>query len=259
MRLIGASREVGHYMGKPFYYFAKGLYSLGRPFYPTKVIGRENIVKSGKCIYACNHLSAIDIPLTQVHIPGYRRYIGKSDFTERKLSGYLLGKFGVIFIDRDKPALSTMREIFKVLDNGQILIFPEGTRNKGDENKMGELKTGLALFAAKSGAPVVPVLLYRRPKMFRKNYMLIGRPIDIIASKGRMPSAAEAEAITARYAYEFARLRAELCDYVQSKRWKKKNKLKDGEVSPALKAFDEAHPVPLIGAAEENNGGKNNN
>ena len=164
---------------------------VGR-LYPTKVIGRENIIKKGKCIYACNHLSAVDIPLTQVHIPGYRRYIGKVDFTEHKLSKFLLGKFGVIFIDRDRPALSTMREIFKVLDNGQILIFPEGTRNKGDANEMGELKTGLALFAAKSGAPVVPVLLYRRPKAFRKNYMYIGKPIDIIDKKGRMPSAADA-------------------------------------------------------------------
>ena len=225
-------------MGKPFYYLSKCLYSLGRPLYPTKVIGRENIIKKGKCIYACNHLSAVDIPLTQVHIPGYRRYIGKSDFTEHKVSKYLLGKFGVIFIDRDRPALSTMREIFRVLDNGQILIFPEGTRNKGDANEMGELKTGLALFAAKSGAPVVPVLLYRRPRAFRKNYMYIGKPIDVVESKGRMPSAADAEAITARYAYEFAKLRVLLCDDVENKWWKKKNTLKEGEKPPALIAFE---------------------
>ncbi len=239
-------------MGKPFYYFSKCLYSLGRPFYPTKVIGRENIVKKGKCIYACNHLSAVDIPLTQVHIPGYRRYIGKVDFTTHKTSKFLLGKFGVIFIDRDRPALSTMREIFKVLDDGQIMIFPEGTRNKGDESEMQALKTGLALFAAKSGAPVIPVLLYRRPKAFRKNYMYIGRPIDVVENKGRMPSAAEAEAITARYAYEFARLRVQLCDYVENKRWKKKNRLKKGEVSPALAAFDAEHPAPSVSAASEN-------
>ncbi|HIW01939.1 MAG TPA: 1-acyl-sn-glycerol-3-phosphate acyltransferase [Candidatus Protoclostridium stercorigallinarum] len=238
-------------MGKPFYYFSRCLYSLGRPVYPTKVIGRENIIKKGKCIYACNHLSAVDIPLTQVHIPGYRRYIGKVDFTERKSSKFLLSRFGVIFIDRERPALSTMREIFKVLDNGQILIFPEGTRNKGDESEMGELKTGLALFAAKSGAPVVPVLLYRRPKAFRKNYMYIGEPIDVIVDKGRMPTAAEAEAITARYAHEFARLRVRLCDYVENKRWKRKNRLKTGEIPPALAAFDAEHPAPLVpGEAE---------
>ena len=221
-------------MGKPFYYFSRCLYSLGRPVYPTKVIGRENIIKKGKCIYACNHLSAVDIPLTQVHIPGYRRYIGKVDFTERKSSKFLLSRFGVIFIDRERPALSTMREIFKVLDNGQILIFPEGTRNKGDESEMGELKTGLALFAAKSGAPVVPVLLYRRPKAFRKNYMYIGRPLDICTEKGRMPNAEEAEALTRRYKEEFDRCRAILEDYVANKRWKKKNRLPEGVMPGAL-------------------------
>ena len=239
-------------MGKPFYYFSKFLYGLGRPLYPTKVIGRENIIKKGKCIYACNHLSAIDIPMTQVHIPGYRRYIGKVDFTTHKLSKFLLDKFGVIFIDRDKPALSTMREIFSVLDDGQIFIFPEGTRNKGNENEMQELKTGLALFAAKSGAPVVPVLVYRRPKIFHKNYLYIGKPIDIIKNKGRLPSANDAEAITLRYAYEFARLRVEFNDYVENKRWKKKNRLGEGEVPPALAAFDAEHTVPALCGIEEN-------
>ena len=243
-------------MGKPFYYLSKCIYSLGRPMYPTKVIGRENIVKSGKCIYACNHLSAVDIPLTQVHIPGYRRYIGKKDFTEKKFSKFLLAKFGVIFIDRDKPELSVMREIFKVLDDGQILIFPEGTRNKGDEKEMLELKGGLAIFAAKSGAPVVPVLLYRRPRAFRKNYMYIGKPIDITENKGRMPSAADVAAMTERYAYEFSNCRVILDDYVKNKRWKKKNRLAEGEKPPALIAWEasrQASAQQKDAAVAENN------
>ena len=164
-------------MGKPFYYFGKCLFTLGRPFFPTKVIGKENIRESGKVIYASNHLSAIDIPLIQVHCPGYRRYIGKKEYGEKCVRRFLLSHFGVIFIDRDKPELSVMRQIFKVLDGGQIVIFPEGTRNHGDPKEMLELKTGLAVFAAKSGAPVLPVVIWRKPRILRKNYMYIGEPV----------------------------------------------------------------------------------
>lgn len=241
-------------MGKPFYYFGKCLYTLGRPFYHAKVIGGENIIKKGKCIYACNHLSAVDIPLMQVHIPGYRRYIGKKEYQEKKFSRFMLSHFGVIFIDRDKPELSAMREIFKTLEgDGQIAIFPEGTRNKGDERQMSELKGGLAIFAAKSGAPVVPVLLWRRPRMFRRNYMYIGAPLDICPNKGRMPNAEETARLTERYAYEFAKCRVLLEDYVQNKRWKKKNRLAAGERPPALIEWERGEtdgdvPAP---AAEE--------
>ncbi len=221
-------------MGKKFYYFGKGLFTLGRPFYRTKVIGKENIIKSGPCIYASNHLSAVDIPLIQVHVPGYRRYIGKKEFGNKKFSDWLLTHFGVIMIDRDKPELSSMREILKVLESGQIVIFPEGTRNKGDERVMGDIKHGLAIFAAKSGAPVVPVVLWRRPKFMHKNYMYIGRPLDICTEKGRMPNAEEAEALTRRYKEEFDRCRAILEDYVANKRWKKKNRLPEGVMPGAL-------------------------
>ena len=232
-------------MGKPFYYFGKALYTLGRPFFPTKVIGKENILKKDRCIYASNHLSAIDIPLIQVHIPGYRRYIGKKEYKEKRFSRFCLSHFGVIFIDRDKPELSVMREIFKVLDDGQRVLFPEGTRNTGNEKEMLPMKGGLAVFAAKSGAPVIPILFYRKPKVFRKNYMYIGKPLDICGQyKGRMPSSAVAEKLTEMYEYEFAKTRIILDDYVENKRWKKKNRLPEGVVPEAVTEWIKEHPAP---------------
>ena len=230
-------------MGKPLYYFGKCLFTLGRPFFPTKVIGKENIRESGKVIYASNHLSAIDIPLIQVHCPGYRRYIGKKEYGEKCVRRFLLSHFGVIFIDRDKPELSVMRQIFKVLDGGQIVIFPEGTRNHGDPKEMLELKTGLAVFAAKSGAPVLPVVIWRKPRILRKNYMYIGEPV-VLPESGRMPDAATAERLTEIYAYEFAKCRVILEDAVANKRWKKKNRLPAGVKSPALESWESENPDP---------------
>lgn len=232
-------------MGKPFYYFSKGLFTFVRPFYPTKVLGKENIMKKGKCIYASNHLSSMDIPMLQLHLPGFRRFIGKKEYAEKKLAKYSLSHFGVIFIDRDKPELSAMRTIFKVLDDdGQIMIFPEGTRNREDDKQMLELKGGLAIFAMKSGAPVIPVLMHHRPKAFRKNYIYIGKPLDLCENKGRLPNPEQVAALTARYSYEFAKLRVIMNDYVEMKRWKKKNRLAEGAQSPALTAWLAEHPDP---------------
>ncbi len=231
-------------MGRPFYNFSRVLFNFCRPIYPIKMLGKENIVKKGKCIYACNHLSSVDIGIYQVHLPGYKRYIGKKEYLNKKFSKFVLSHFGVIFIDRDKPDLSTLREIFKVLDDdGQILIYPEGTRNKGDDKKMLEIKGGLAIFAAKSGAPVIPVLMYRRPKVFHKNYIYVGEPLDICKEKGRIPNAETIASLTARYAYEMNKMRVILNDYVENKRWKKKNRL-NGK-SEALLAWEAEHPVPI--------------
>lgn len=231
-------------MMKPFYYFSKILFNCCRPIYRNKIIGKENITKE-PCIYACNHLSSVDIGITQVHVPGYKRYIGKREYAQKGFSNFCLRHFGVIFIDRDKPELSAMREVFNVLKDGQIFIFPEGTRNKGNEKEMLPIKGGLALFAAKSGVPVVPMMVYRRPKKFRKNYIYIGKPLDVCGKyKGKMPNAEAIEAITKIYEYEFAKLRVIIDDYVENKRWKKKNRLPEGVEPEALTKWKEEHPAP---------------
>ena len=214
-----------------------------------KVIGKKNIQKKGKCIYACNHLSCVDIPLTQVHMPGFRRYIGKTEFKEKKFSSFMLRHFGVIFVDREKPSLSSMREIFSVLNNdGQIFLFPEGTRNKGDEKTMLELKGGLAIFATKSQSPVVPVIIYNRSKMFRKNYIYYGEPIVLESETGKIPSAEEIGKLTKQYTYEMEKCRIILDDYVANKRWKKKNALPDGVKCDTLVEFENKNTKEEIDA-----------
>lgn len=230
-------------MWKPFYYISKGIFAPLRPLYPTKTVNKENIIKTGRYIYAGNHLSLLDIPLTLMHSKGLRRYIAKKEFLKNFFSKMLFTWFGCMYIDRDEPKLSEMRDIFNWLNgNGQIFIFPEGTRNKTDEEtKMQPFKGGLALFAAKCDAPVLPVLMYKRSRLFKKNYLYYGKPIDIIKNKGRMPTSKEIGVYTARYELEFERERVIFDDIVANKRWKKKNKLADGEKCQSLVLWEAEH------------------
>ena len=153
-----------------FYNLCKFGFSIVGLFYPTRIINKKNMHKKGRYIYACNHLTYIDIPFTQIRMGGVRRYIGKKEYAAGK-SYKWLARFGVIFIDREKPEMSTLRDIFNVLkeENGQIMIFPEGTRNKGDYRKLMPIKPGLAMFGAKSNVPIIPIILYKPCRTFHMN------------------------------------------------------------------------------------------
>ena len=58
---------------------------------------------------------------------------------------------------------------------GKMLIFPEGTRVHDGQSV--EAKGGAALFATRTGTPIVPVYVSRKKYWFRPSPVIIGRPI----------------------------------------------------------------------------------
>ena len=59
------------------------------------------------------------------------------------------------------------------------MIFPEGTRNKTGTNELQEIKNGAELFAVKTKSPIVPTMIYKKSKIFRKTYLMIGKPFEL--------------------------------------------------------------------------------
>ena len=53
-------------------------------------------------------------------------------------------------------------------------MFPEGTRVK-DEGAS-EARTGAAMFATRTGAPVVPIYIPKRKRRFRRTTIVFGEP-----------------------------------------------------------------------------------
>ncbi|MBO5926522.1 MAG: 1-acyl-sn-glycerol-3-phosphate acyltransferase, partial [Clostridia bacterium] len=75
--------------------------------------------------------------------------------------------------------LTSIREALKTLKEDKRLgIFPEGTRNKNSTEIL-EIKEGTAMFAVKGKAVITPVIIYDRLKMFKRNYAIVGNPIDL--------------------------------------------------------------------------------
>ena len=208
-----------------FYYLA--LIVLYLPIlllYPTKVIHKKRLPK-GKVIATSNHYSLVDPLIQIVKFNRHFRYVGKKELFKNKFLALIMKWLGVICVDRESMSPSTYKEIMNNLKkNRSIFIYPEGTRNKSGDENLGDVKNGIITFASKGECEIVPMIIYRKPKLFRKNYIIVGEPIKIEGENPKRLTKEEQEANLARYVDAMNNLRKELDDYVDSKKLKKNKK-----------------------------------
>lgn len=162
----------------------KVLRFIARPIvsilFPTKVLGKENF-PDGRAVIMCNHYSSADSILIGTKLlKNSINCVAKKEAFKNKLVGKLFVKIGAIPVDRESPGLETHKKIMNVLKNNDILmIFPEGTRNKEGTKELAPLKHGAGLYAVKGKAEVTPMLFHHKPKMFKRNYLIVGKPISL--------------------------------------------------------------------------------
>lgn len=172
---------------------------LARLLYRVKITGGANVPRTGPVILAPNHTGFLDAPLLMGTCPRPVHTLAKKELFKGPL-GWLLHGVGQIPLDRDDPSRSMIKAGTGVLDAGRVLVvFPEGTRGAGD---FSELRTGLAWFALRSGAPVVPVVfagtsgrgrtLGGMPGLRSRVEVVFGRPVTLPAGGGRTRSALDA-------------------------------------------------------------------
>ncbi len=173
-----------------FYYFCKFFAMIFYNIvYPHKVIGKENLPKDKNFILVSNHYGKIDILVISALFKRRPYFLAKKELMENKFWGKVFKHYGLIPVDRSKADIVALKQCFTVLKNGENLaIFPEGTRNKLNDD-LQELKGGASLIALKAGVSVVPVMMYKRFRPFRKNYLKIGKPFDYDEFKGRKATA----------------------------------------------------------------------
>ncbi len=163
-----------------FYKFCRILiWPFIKLFYPTKVIGKENLPK-GKAVLVCNHYRMVDVAVLGVNIKKPLNFMGKKELFKNKFLKLLLTKLNGFPVDREKPDLSAIRQGLKILkDDKYLAIFPEGTRNKSGGDELQHIKNGAVFFAVKGNAPVIPMMLLKRPQFLRFNTLIIGKPLSL--------------------------------------------------------------------------------
>nr|WP_202498606.1 lysophospholipid acyltransferase family protein [Streptomyces sp. SID5469] len=126
------------------------MYGLFKP----RVLGAWKVPATGPVILAVNHSHNIDGPMVMGVAPRPTHFLIKKEAFVGPLDPFLLG-IGQLKVDRETTDRSAVTRAVGVLDNGGVLgIFPEGTRGEGD---FASLRAGLAYFAVRGGAPIVPV------------------------------------------------------------------------------------------------------
>lgn len=119
-----------------------------------RVLGAWRVPAHGPVILAGNHSHNIDGPMLIGTSPRPVHFLVKKQAFVGPLDPFLHA-IGQIEIDRESADRTAITRALGVLGRGGVLgIFPEGTRGVGD---FAELRAGLAYFAVRSGAPVVPV------------------------------------------------------------------------------------------------------
>lgn len=127
---------------------------LTRGLYRPRVLGAWRVPARGPLILAVNHSHNIDGPMLFGATPRPAHFLVKKEAFTGPL-GTFLRAIGQIPVDRHHADRAAVTAALGVLGRGGVLgIFPEGTRGEGD---FAELRGGLAYFAVRSGAPVVPV------------------------------------------------------------------------------------------------------
>ncbi|MFG3349712.1 lysophospholipid acyltransferase family protein [Streptomyces sp. NPDC048018] len=126
------------------------MYGLWRP----RVLGAWRVPASGPVILAVNHAHNIDGPMLMGTAPRPVHFLIKKEAFVGPLGAFLEG-IGQVKVDRHSADRTAIGNALAVLEHGGVLgIFPEGTRGEGD---FASLRAGLAYFAVRSGAPIVPV------------------------------------------------------------------------------------------------------
>ncbi|MEV7371352.1 lysophospholipid acyltransferase family protein [Streptomyces sp. NPDC090301] len=149
-------------------------------FWKPRVLGAWKVPASGPAILAVNHAHNIDGPMLMGTAPRPVHFLIKKEAFVGPLGSFLEG-IGQLKVDRHGTDRAAIGNALGVLEQGGVLgIFPEGTRGDGD---FASLRSGLAYFAVRSGAPIVPVAVLgsteRRGRLVKALPPLRGR-VDVV-------------------------------------------------------------------------------
>ncbi|MFJ4272148.1 lysophospholipid acyltransferase family protein [Streptomyces coelicoflavus] len=165
------------------------MYGLWKP----RVLGAWRVPATGPVIYAVNHAHNIDGPMVMGVAPRPTHFLIKKEAFVGPLGRFLTG-IGQLPVDRHSADRTAIGQALGVLADGGVLgIFPEGTRGEGD---FASLRAGLAYFAVRGGAPIVPVavlgstdrpgrLIKALPPLRSRVDVVFGDPFDAGDGSGR--------------------------------------------------------------------------
>lgn len=162
-----------------FYFIAYILTFLPLRFlFPTKVLGKKNLVKKGRVILCCNHQSNSDLLILGTYLRRKYKYMAKESLFQKKFFAGIIKSLGAYPVKRGTTDIVAIKKTLTYLKNDEaVCIFPEGARLKSSETN--EMKNGVIVFALKTKSPIQPAFILKKPKAFKRNILIVGEPFNL--------------------------------------------------------------------------------
>lgn len=151
----------------------------------TTVIGEENIPDE-PVLFIGNHRSFFDILLTYSRCKRLTGYIAKKEMERIPLLSTWMRFVYCLFLDRENPkeGLKTILQAIEYIKQGiSICIFPEGTRNKGEELSMLPFKEGAFKIATKTNCAIIPISMNHTSAIFEDQFPRI-KKVHVVIEYG---------------------------------------------------------------------------
>lgn len=121
----------------------------------------------GKFIIATNHVSFSDFFVVSSALPFRRVCCVSTDHIAKGAWGWFFKAMGTIFINKEKVALKTFKDVKKTFYRGHLVcMFPEGSIS--NESELRTFKGGIAMMAATSEVDILPIYVAQRKGLQRK-------------------------------------------------------------------------------------------
>lgn len=194
------------------------VYWLLKPF---RFYGQRKVA-DGACVYVGNHYTLLDPVYPACTTWEGIHYVAKKETFQVPVLSWLLRRCKAISANRDGNDVRAILDCFKCLKNGEkIAIYPEGTRNRTKEVML-PFHHGAAMMAIKAKVPIVPIVMYEKPKFFKVTHILIGAPIEMSEYYGRKLSEEEMGQADEKIRQYMLEMRAKHAEFLANK--KKKGK-----------------------------------
>ncbi len=158
---------------------------LWRMLFRVKITGAEHIPAIGPVLLVSNHRSNLDPVFVGSCIPRQVHFMAKAELWKFKPLGKVIDILGTFPVNRGEADRTAVKRALDMLAAGAVVgMFPEGHRQR--DGRLGEIQTGVSLFALKDGVITIPMIMdgterIIRNKVFRlpKVRVTFGPPLPL--------------------------------------------------------------------------------
>ncbi len=157
---------------------------LARLIFLVRSEGKNNEPKldEGSYLVISNHISAIDgIAICAVTRRQEVRFMAKAELFKNPVLAFILRCCGAYPIERTGANAGVIKQTISMLKEGKSVgMFPQGTRVRGSDPRIGRLQSGAGLILSHSKVQVLPVYIKskgNRVRAFHPIKVIIGKPM----------------------------------------------------------------------------------